>query len=148
MSLSPTDLLLAKSELSELVFRLNRHYELHEYAEMAALYAEDAHYANWRGDVVGRAAILRLMQDRAPDRLVRHVLSNLVIELDGADQARGLCYVTAFLNPQGHPVTRSVPQLGAPAIAEYHFAFRRVDGRWLVAAKRTVEIFSGLLIQP
>lgn len=146
MSLSPTDLLLARSELSDLICNLNRHYELHEYAAMAALYTEDAHYANWRGDVVGRVAILQLMQDRAPDRLVRHVLSNIVIDVESATRARGLCYVTAFLNPHGHPAARAVPQDGPPAIAEYHFRFRRVDGRWLVAEKRTVEIFAPKLL--
>ncbi|MCJ0765507.1 nuclear transport factor 2 family protein [Variovorax terrae] len=147
MSLEPIDILSAKAELSELMSRVNRHYELHEYTEMVALYTEDAHYANWRGDVCGRAAILQLMRDREPDRLVRHVLSNTVIDLLNRDSAQGLCYVTAYINHHGHPVTRAVAQVGPPAFAEYHFAFRRVDGRWLISRKRTVEIFSGQVLQ-
>lgn len=130
-----------KQALTELLFRVNRHYEMHEYEQMVACYTEDAHYRNWRGDTVGRAAILGLMARREPARLVRHVLSNVTLTVHDGLSAEGHCYVTAFLNHQGHPLAGPVPHAGPPAVAEYHLRFRRDAGGWLISEKLTTEVF-------
>jgi len=136
-----------RQTLTELIYRCNRHYELHEYDQMSLCYTDDAKYRNWRGDVVGREAILELMARRSRTRLVRHFIGNVQIGIDGQNEATGLCYVTAYINHQGDPLVRSVPQIGPPAIAEYHFRFRRVGDQWLIAEKVTVEVFSGMRLE-
>lgn len=130
-----------KQALTELIFRVNRHYEMHEYEQMVACYTEDAHYRSWRGDTVGRAAILALMARREPGRLVRHVLSNVTLSLHDELSAEGHCYVTAFLSHHGHPLVQPVPHGMPPAVAEYRLRFRRDAGHWLISEKLTIEVF-------
>jgi hypothetical protein len=130
-----------KQALTELIFRVNRHYEMHEYEQMVACYTEDAHYKNWRGDTVGRAAILGLMARREPERLVRHVLSNVTVSVHDDLNAEACCYVTAFLSHRGHPLIEAVPHALPPAVAEYRLRFRRDAGVWLISEKLTIEVF-------
>lgn len=133
-----------KQILTELIFRVNRLYETHEYEAMVQCYTEDAHYRNWRGDIRGRSEILSMMEHRPRERLVRHVISNVVTTLCSADSAEGMAYVTAYINHHGDPLREPVPQIGPPAIAEYNFRFRKVEGEWLISEKVTVEVFSGM----
>jgi len=73
----------------------------------------------------GRAAIRafaeRFARFRQNGSQLRHVLSNLVMQVDG-DQAHATCYLTVFLTRDGQS------RLMAPG--EYECELRRVDGVW------------------
>lgn len=68
------------------------------WAEVAALYAEDGLMTRPSAPdvaIVGRAAILAAFTARAP-RATRHVCSNIVIDVESADTARGASAMLMF----------------------------------------------------
>src|SRR4029077_4197054 len=91
-------------------------------------------HATWRSPartepLHGTAAVRRLydaiiLYDGSP--CTRHVVTNLVVELRGADRAGARSYFTVF---QGRPDFPLQPII----VGRYHDAFARVDGAWRFA---------------
>lgn len=99
--------------------------------EVAALYAEDGVMVRPTAPdapVTGRAAILAAFQARPP-RVTRHVCSNVVIEVESADSARG---ESAMLLFTGGP---------APLVGSFHDRFVRTAEGWRFAEWRGSLLF-------
>lgn len=99
--------------------------------EVAALYAEDGVMVRPTAPdapVTGRAAILAAFQARPP-RVTRHVCSNVVIEVESADSARG---ESAMLLFTGGP---------APLVGSFHDRFVRTADGWRFAERRGSLLF-------
>jgi ketosteroid isomerase-like protein len=99
--------------------------------EVAALYAEDGVMVRPTAPdapVSGRAAILAAFQARPP-RVTRHVCSNVVIEVESADSARG---ESAMLLFTGGP---------APLVGSFHDRFVRTAEGWRFAERRGSLLF-------
>lgn len=99
--------------------------------EVAALYAEDGVMVRPTAPdapVTGRAAILAAFQARPP-RVTRHVCSNVVIEVESADSARG---ESAMLLFTGGP---------APLVGSFHDRFVRTAEGWRFAERRGSLLF-------
>jgi hypothetical protein len=81
----------------------------------------------------GRAEILAAMNARDPSRLVRHVVTNIVVDVTSDREAGGRCYVTAYAGP----ASEQPPTINAPWLvltATYRFVH---DGdAWLIAESR------------
>ena len=97
---------------------------------VAALFA----HATWRSParaepLHGTAAVRRLydaiiLYDGSP--CTRHVVTNLVVELRGADRAVARSYFTVFQARPDFPLQPII-------VGRYHDAFARVDGAWRFA---------------
>ncbi|WP_333837231.1 nuclear transport factor 2 family protein [Novosphingobium sp.] len=99
--------------------------------EVAALYAEDGVMVRPTAPdapVSGRAGILAAFQVRPP-RVTRHVCSNVVIEVESADSARG---ESAMLLFTGGP---------APLVGSFHDRFVRTAEGWRFAERRGSLLF-------
>lgn len=99
--------------------------------EVAALYAEDGVMVRPTAPdapVAGRAAILAAFRARPP-RVTRHVCSNVVIDVDSADSARG---ESAMLLFTGGP---------APLVGSFHDRFVRTAQGWRFAERRGSLLF-------
>ena len=99
--------------------------------EVAALYAEQGVMTRPTAPdapIVGRAAILAAFQSRPP-RTTRHVCSNVVIDVDSADEARG---TSAMLLFTGAP---------APLVGSFHDRFVRTPEGWHFAARHGTLLF-------
>jgi hypothetical protein len=99
--------------------------------EVAALYAGDGVMVRPTAPdapVNGRAAILAAFQARPP-RVTRHVCSNVVIEVESADSARG---ESAMLLFTGGP---------APLVGSFHDRFVRTAEGWRFAERRGSLLF-------
>jgi hypothetical protein len=99
--------------------------------EVAALYAEQGVMTRPTAPdapIVGRDAILAAFRSRPP-RTTRHVCSNVVIEVDSADEARG---TSAMLLFTGAP---------APLVGSFHDRFVRTPEGWRFAARHGTLLF-------
>ena len=99
--------------------------------EVAALYAEQGVMTRPTAPdapIVGRAAILAAFRSRPP-RTTRHVCSNVVIDVDSADEARG---TSAMLLFTGAP---------APLVGSFHDRFVRTPEGWRFAERRGTLFF-------
>jgi hypothetical protein len=63
--------------------------------------------------------------------VMRHVITNSVIDLTGPDSARGFCYVLTIVNAEGVG-----PQI--MSVGRYEDEFRKVDGQWLISRREIV----------
>lgn len=99
--------------------------------EVAALYAEQGVMTRPTAPdapIVGRDAILAAFRSRPP-RTTRHVCSNVVIDVDSADEARG---TSAMLLFTGAP---------APLVGSFHDRFVRTPEGWRFAERRGTLFF-------
>ena len=82
----------------------------------------------------GRAQIAGFLgaRDRAIPR--RHLASNVVIDVEGPEQAKVVSYFTVFkAGPDGAPTPISM--------GEYRDTFRLDEGRWRIARRETHRVF-------
>ena len=99
--------------------------------DVANLYAVDATMTRPSAPgipIVGRAAILAAFTARAP-RTTRHICSNIVIDVEGADTARG---TSAMLLFSGDP---------APLVGGFSDRFVRTDAGWRFAERHGTLFF-------
>jgi ketosteroid isomerase-like protein len=118
--------------------RLVAHYanlnDAGEWEQLAALYAEDGAMARPTAPdapVMGRAAILAAFRAR-PARTSRHICSNVVIEVEGPDAARGTSAMLLFTAPDA-----------APLVGSFHDRFMRTAEGWRFAERRGSLTFGG-----
>ena len=82
----------------------------------------------------GRSQIAEFLGARDRALHGRHVASNLVIEVEGPEQARVVSYYTVFkAGPGGAPTPVSM--------GEYRDIFRLDQGRWRIARRETHRVF-------
>jgi hypothetical protein len=111
-------------------------YDANGYAN---LFAEHAVLSILGVDYEGRAAIkARLLENR--DRpVIRHHMSTIKIFAVDAATARGVSYVTVYMEPATGelPVTSA----GFTTIGEYHDTFERTDTGWKIARRDFKQTF-------
>lgn len=101
---------------------------------LAALFTEDCVVEfgpDERLNSRGRAALAKSLERMWRWTRTSHHLSNVIIEFTGSDEATSRAYVLAWHErPDGTTAT---------VYGQYHDRLQRVDGQWLIAARRMVE---------
>jgi hypothetical protein len=127
--------------------RLIKHYvnlnDAQDWPAVAALYTEDAVFRRPSGGeaIAGREAILASFLARPP-RVQRHVIANVVVDVDDADHARSFCAILLY---QGDPVSEGLPAMSAnsPLVGWFRDRLVRTAEGW-----RFAERVGGLDFQP
>jgi hypothetical protein len=135
--MDPFERLLAERACERLILDFVHRLDLGEPASVAELFTEDGSWA-WPppGDgreVRGRAALRSYFGGRPAGRLSRRLMSNVLVTVTSADTATAVSYFSTHrvdgyaggLVPAGPPVQ----------VGHYEDAFRRLDGRWLLASR-------------
>lgn len=119
--------------------RLIRRYALlndaGEFEALVALFTEDGQFARPTdpdNPLIGRDAILAAFQGRTP-RTTRHLVTNVVVDVEGSDAARAISYMTLFSGPTG---ALPLQAEGAVAVGAFHDTLRRTAEGWRFAARR------------
>ena len=101
---------------------------------LVALFTEDGRYARPTDPdnfVSGRAAILAAFIARPKDKITRHLITNIVVNVTGAKTAQGLCYVTLFNGSTANPAERfGFKANPSVLIGEYHDEFVLTESGW------------------
>jgi hypothetical protein len=114
--------------------------------ELVALFTEDGRYArplDPENFVCGPAAILAAFKARPQDKVFRHLITNIVIDISSDKTAKGLCYVTLFSGSTNNPAEK----LGLKAnpsvlIGEYHDEFVLTEAGWRFSQRAGRLIFT------
>lgn len=133
--------LLIEAACRRLAVAYGRFIDLHDDEGVLGLFTADA---VWRRPgqepLCGHAQIQRFLAGRERSTLMRHVMSNFLIELVGADHARGVSYWTGYVATNHVPGT--VATTRAPfSIGEYHDQYVRVPQGWRIASRTTQYVF-------
>ena len=105
-----------------------------DYDGVAALYTEAGAYA--RPGVPGpplhgREAILAELRAR-PARLGRHIFTNVIVEVESAERARGQSRVVLYMGAS----TDAPAAVERTLIGEFHDLYEKVGEDWLFAERR------------
>lgn len=129
-----------RQEIEQTCIRLiNRYANLNDAQDwdaVAALYTEDATMRRPSGGdpVVGREAILAAFKARPP-RAQRHVVSNIVVGVEGPATARTFCVILLF---QGVPALEGqLPEMStnSPLVGWYRDLIVRTPQGWKFAER-------------
>lgn len=105
-----------------------------------ACLSEDVMWIRGAGTLKGHAAVRNTLAARPRDRRTRHLVSNLVIHIDGSDTATARCDVLVFqgrIDGNGSPAVVTGPD----SIITTEDRLVRVAGTWRIRSKRPVVVF-------
>jgi hypothetical protein len=105
-----------------------------KHEDLVALFTEDGRYArptDPENFVSGHPAILAAFKARPRDKITRHLITNIVVNVTGAKTAQGLCYVTLFNGSTANPAEKfGFKANAAVLIGEYHDQFVLTEAGW------------------
>jgi hypothetical protein len=100
-----------------------------DYESLAGLFAEEGSMIRPSGDpLVGRAAIMKSYQSRQGGRMTRHVCTNIRIDVETNDRARGLTYAVVYSANANEPAETRV--------GEFEDEFVRTPDGWRIHTRR------------
>lgn len=105
-----------------------------EHRALAAMFTETGKFARPADPdnfVQGRDAILAFFRDR-PARRTRHVMTNILVEVESAERARAHSLVTLFTGPEKSDAL----QCDAVLVGDFHDHLEKIGNRWLFAERR------------
>jgi hypothetical protein len=124
---------------ARLVIEANRCLDEFDHERLLALYLPDAVVESPLGLMRGHAELARWYASRERGAAIRHVISNVLIEVEDADHASGTAYYSFFHAPAGAP--SPAPIAGAKAIGVHRDRFARTAAGWRFAHRTLTNIF-------
>lgn len=116
------------------------------FGELAELFVEDAKYARpiapdaW---IEGRAAIQASFEARPKERVGRHLISNIVVDVLSPERATGVCYALLYSGSVDKPAEKFGLQAVPPQlVGEYYDEFVLTPDGWKFAVRKGRIIFS------
>lgn len=114
--------------------------------ELVELFTPDGRYARPIAPevfITGRADILASFEARPQDRVGRHLITNVVIDVQDATRATGFCYVMLYSGNTGHKAEKFGLQAQASQfIGEYTDQFVLTAQGWKFAERKGCIIFT------
>lgn len=112
-----------------------------DYETMAGLMAENGVWVRPGGNAVGPAGLLEALKDRPRDLIVRHVITNVAIEVIDEGNATGITYLTVYRHRGPPPESGPALLAGVHMVGVSHNRLVREAGGWRIGEKRTSRIF-------
>ncbi|WP_353192751.1 nuclear transport factor 2 family protein [Pandoraea pnomenusa] len=131
------DALLAKQACYDLVVRFAACNDRRDPQGLGALFAEDGVLVRPSGDtLVGPAAIAAAYADRPADRITRHLVGNVLIDVTSATHATGSSTVLLWsASAQDTPGPFGRPAQGRQVMGEFEDTFVRTAQGWRIARR-------------
>ena len=131
--------MLAERACERLCLRFHALVDAGEYEPIVDLFAEDARWHHRTGPLQGHDEIRRYVMDKSPWPVIRHVLTNLLVEVLDERRATGRAYITVYY---GEPVDGGHPPLDGPVlVVQYDDEFERTPQGWRFSSRRPQIVF-------
>ena len=125
---------LARLEIQDVLWTYARGVDRADYEPMASVYHPDG--TDDHGVFSGLGTdFARMVTDHGKERTMvgQHHITNMIIEMEGTDDARVESYFLAF-----HPHADDGPEKMGIAAGRYLDHFQRRDGKWKILAREVV----------
>jgi hypothetical protein len=101
-------------------------------ADAAALFSDDVTLVFPTGEVTGAAA-RTFIENRWPEIVTRHIMTNMLIETTGPDIAKGYAYILVYRVPR-EPSSVPRPLPSAPnAAGDWDIQFKKTPAGWRIS---------------
>ena len=111
-----------------------------DHERCANVFASDAVFDHITGRIEGRDGVMRMLQSRPADMVIRHMCTNIDITPTGPTKATGRCYAAVFRSTADDRKLPLAPVV--PLMVEYHDEYALVEGRWAIRYRKTVPVFA------
>jgi hypothetical protein len=116
------------------------------FQELVELFTPDARYARPIAPdafITGKADILASFEARPQDRVGRHLITNVLIDVQDATRATGFCYVTLYSGNTAHKAEKfGLQAQSSQFIGEYADRFVLTPQGWKFAERKGCIIFT------
>lgn len=127
---------------ARVILDLARFTDSGHYADALALFCDDATMDRDGEIFSGIAALRQAYAQRPANRITRHVVSNIVVQLDGPAQACATSYVTVYRHFVDRDHAEPPYQMpGADVLGQYQDRLVRSPAGWRLAARTTRTVF-------
>ena len=110
---------------------------------LAVLFAEDATLARPGGVALqGRAAIQHAYAARPPERITRHLVTNVRVQVVSESEARATSYVQVWSGSLADEPRQQGRPAGRPSVGEFSDQFRKFDCGWLITHREATFVLS------
>lgn len=130
---------LAEHACAKLCTRFHNLVDAGRNVEIMDLFHHDALWRHRTGDLRGHREIAAYLREKSTFPVTRHVLSNILIDVEDNNTARGELYLTVYYG---------LPQASEPAILDHpvlivHYSdtFARTDNGWRFMSRQPKPIF-------
>lgn len=133
--LDELDRMRAEWAIERLIRRFVLLNDAGDFEGLAEMFVEDGSFVRPTTPdqpVKGRDAIRAGFRDR-PSRITRHLVTNIVVDVQGPDEATAVSYIVLYTAPAGPLPTAADP---VHLIGAFHDRLRREAGRWLFVERR------------
>lgn len=132
--------MLAEHACQRLVHSYANWIDAYDYERFMGLWADDAQWLIYGRESRGLAAIRITLEARPKDMAIRHLTTNIVIDVTGANEAQGRCYAVAF-RAEGYRRVRPAPLALPRFLVDYRDAFVRDPARgWLFRRREILSV--------
>lgn len=130
-----------ETECQRLIVRLTHFADHHHSEEAAALFADDGVWIRGGKTFRGRDQIIGSFEG-ADRTVIRHVVSNMMVEVGGPGAARATSYYILFREDDAPAVPQGPLQMRLPfSMGEWHDRFVLKDGQWRFAFREVKRLF-------
>jgi hypothetical protein len=137
MTLGPMERMLAEHACQRLVLWAAMLSDAQRHEEFAALFTDDGVLVRPGAEPLrGRSAIVESYRYKPTDRITRHLVSNILVELDTDTSARALSYVTLWSGSAGDPAGPfGRPAQPRQAVGEFVDTFAWTHEGWRISSR-------------
>jgi SnoaL-like domain len=119
-------------DCAQVLTRFFNYFDQWRYQDMADLFAQDGVWHRQGQALAGRSAILAALAERSTTQRVRHVVTNLQIDVLDPDTAASLLYVTGYRHDSGAKEAQP-PRIRAPyLVLVVPGQLRRTEAGWKI----------------
>ncbi|HEV2041563.1 MAG TPA: nuclear transport factor 2 family protein [Casimicrobiaceae bacterium] len=113
-----------------------------DYRAFVDLFTEGGAFERPGQRSVGHAAIRQFLDTRPVDRVTRHIISNIRINMTGPATATGTCSALMYqaTHDSASAPTQPLP-VSAPVVVDYVDDYALTSGGWKFACRRTSMVF-------
>ncbi|SFN99177.1 SnoaL-like domain-containing protein [Variovorax sp. PDC80] len=134
--------LIAMQQCEQTILHFTAYFDAGEYLEMERYFSTDGVWKYHGGDICGVEQLRERMAARKPDRLMRHVISNMRVTLHSPEHATSDSYVTLYMHVHGDaPPPVHAPLSGPIVVGRYRDELRRIAGAWKIQVRHPVHDF-------
>jgi len=132
--------MLAEHACQRLVYSYANFIDAYDYKNFMTLWAEDAEWDLFGTISRGTQAIKETLEHRVPAQLLRHLVTNVVVDITSLNTAIGSCYTVAF---RGEGPRNTLPALITQPrwLVDYRDTFVKHPERgWLFSRREVISI--------